>query len=335
MRHIFIINPEAGGVGEDGCRSLEADIRASAERLGVAYEIHRTECVGDAENISRRLCEKYVPESLRFYACGGDGTLGETANGVLGHENVEISVIPCGTGNDFVRNFAGRKAFSDIEAQIMGKAMAVDALICDGKAALNFVNMGFDCAVVEKVAELKKHPLITRSFAYIAGVVSKLVEMPCVGIKKLSVDGSEINAPKLLLLAAAGGGYYGGGFNSAPTARIDDGFIDLCLAYPMSRAAFVSMVGGYKNGSYIRSKRTLKHVSLHKCRRIDIFFDGEQSFCLDGEIRRGDELHIELSPRAISFSVPRGAEYLGASAESRRSPSGAEKDDERVKVISE
>lgn len=309
MRHIFIINPAAGVGSVERNHSLEKKIKETCERLSVDYEIHTTSRIGDCTHIAKTLCEEYENEKIRFYACGGDGTLGELASGVIGRKNAEITVIPLGTGNDFVRNFDGNAAFLDIDAQINGSPMQIDAVACGDRISVNFVNTGFDCAVVEKTSSLKKHPLITPRSAYIVGVACELVKLPMVKIQRLQVDGDEVDCSKFLLLAAAGGAYYGGGFNSAPRASIDDGLIDVCIAMQMSRMSFISMVGGYKNGSYINNARTLRHVRLYKCRKLDIVFDGEQSVCFDGEIEKCHELHIEVLPSALYFSLPRGVTY--------------------------
>ena len=85
-------------------------------------------------------------ERLRFYACGGDGTLGEVVNGAAGQVNAEVGLIPIGTGNDFVRNFADAGDFFDIEAQVMGEARAIDLIKCNDRYGINVVNVGFDCA---------------------------------------------------------------------------------------------------------------------------------------------------------------------------------------------
>lgn len=309
MRHIFIINPAAGAATAERNRSLEEKIKETCKRSSIEYEIHTTSHIGDCMLIARTLCEKYENEKIRFCACGGDGTLGELASGVIGRENVEIAVVPLGTGNDFVRNFDDNTHFLDIEAQINGSPMKIDAIVCSDRVSVNFVNTGFDCAVVEKTTSLKKHPLITPRYAYIVGVACELIKMPMVKIKKMQVDGDDVDCGKFLLLAAAGGAYYGGGFNSAPRASINDGLLDVCIAMPMSRMSFISMVGGYKNGSYIENARTLRHVRLYKCQKLDIVFDGEQSVCFDGEIEKCQELHIEVLSSALNFSLPRGATY--------------------------
>ena len=107
MKHIFLINPAAGKKG-----NAESIIRPQIEdycgKEGLDYEIYVTKCQGDAQNYCREHAKS--GEALRFYACGGDGTLYAVVNGAYGYPNCEVAVIPLGSGNDFVRRSAQRSS---------------------------------------------------------------------------------------------------------------------------------------------------------------------------------------------------------------------------------
>lgn len=313
MKHIFIINPAAGkGVIQE---KLENDIINITEENSVDCEIIKTESIGDAENIVRSICSKNNGIPLRFYACGGDGTINEVINGISGFENAEFAVIPIGTGNDFVKNFGDLSCFLDVEAQIKGESVYIDSVKLNDRYAVNVINMGFDCAVVERVAKIKRSRWISSSCAYIAGVFVELVKMPYVKLKKLILDGKNIEKTDMLLCAIANGGFYGGGFNAAPRARVDDGIIDVFYAERLSRPQFISIVGSYKNGTYVDNKRIMnKKVFYHKCKSVDIDFDYETSICIDGEISKMKSLHIEVVSDALKFNIPKGVSYSGKSA---------------------
>ena len=108
MKHIFLINPAAGKKGNS-----ESIIRPQIEdycgKNGLDYEIYVTKCQGDAQNYCAERAKS--GEALRFYACGGDGTLYEVVNGVFGNPNCEVAVIPMGSGNDFIRLFGTKEQF--------------------------------------------------------------------------------------------------------------------------------------------------------------------------------------------------------------------------------
>ena len=112
IKHVFILNPAAGK--REGKESLRSQIEQACLARGVDFVIHVTGQAGEATSFVDAFCTREPDTQLRFYACGGDGTLSETVNGAYGHPNAAVGVIPVGTGNDFVRNFSGKQAFLDI-----------------------------------------------------------------------------------------------------------------------------------------------------------------------------------------------------------------------------
>ena len=97
MRHVFIVNPAAGK--KRGALELLPRIHAAfAGAEEGAYAIRVTRGAGDATAIAREECAG--EGSVRLYACGGDGTLTETATGAAGCPRAQIAAVPCGSAND-------------------------------------------------------------------------------------------------------------------------------------------------------------------------------------------------------------------------------------------
>ena len=112
MKHVFLINPRAGNRDRtDRLRRLAGHLAAAH---GLEVECLLTDRPGAAEPLARALAE--TGEPVRIYVCGGDGTVHEAANGIAGYENAAMTVIPSGTGNDFLKNFGPDAAkFADPE----------------------------------------------------------------------------------------------------------------------------------------------------------------------------------------------------------------------------
>ena len=73
MKHLFIVNPTAGGKYKtELVRRRVEEVFAGRE---VSYEIYVTKAAMDAPGKIRRAAES--GEALRVYACGGDGTFNE------------------------------------------------------------------------------------------------------------------------------------------------------------------------------------------------------------------------------------------------------------------
>ena len=237
MRHVFIINPNT----VKKLRSkLVSDVESACEKAGVDWEIYYTDAPRAAEKYVRELAE--TGASLRFYACGGDGTIAEAANGAFGFPNVEIAAIPSGTGNDFVRNFAPAEAFTDVARQINGRAAAFDLIKANDRFAVNTINIGFDCAVVDLVERRRGFPLFKGANAYTVAAFLEMFPMPKCELK-LEWDG-RVEERRLTLCSIANGRYCGGGFMSNPTARLDDGLIDVFRADgKVGRIGFLKLFG--------------------------------------------------------------------------------------------
>lgn len=306
VRHFFVINPAAGkGKGVD---ELTATIKSACEKREEKYEIYYTASIGDAKKYVNNICCLYKAsgEALRFYACGGDGTVNEVASGLVGFENVELAIIPIGTGNDFVRNFSHSEGFFDIDAQLDGAPVSCDMITVNDGYCINISNIGFDCEVVKHTSRLKTSPLIPAKLAYIAGLIFELVKKTGVEFD-LYINGEHKGKRRLLLSLFANGCFYGGGFLAAPYSSYNDGYIDVCTIQYVSRLTFISLVNKYKCGRHLLIKSAGKYFEYYKCREVVLDFGKEQSICIDGELASCDKLCIGILPGAIKVSLPKGS----------------------------
>ena len=89
VKHVFILNPAAGK--SEGKADLHAEIEQVCLARGVEFEIHPTSEPGEATAFVDAYCTREPKTQLRFYACGGDGTLSETVSGAYGHPNAAVT----------------------------------------------------------------------------------------------------------------------------------------------------------------------------------------------------------------------------------------------------
>lgn len=300
MKHIFIINPAAGGGLE--IASLEAKISETCEARSIDYVIHRTEVAGDATAFVRQFAEESIP--ARIYACGGDGTLNEVISGAPTAPHLAFGLIPHGTGNDFHRNFENGDAFFDIDAQLDGEIHPIDIFSCNGNYGINMINIGFDCDVVERTSLLQKKYPIPRKMAYIAGLVQIFFRRIGVRFRLELADGEKFDKNMTLSLVA-NGSFCGGGFKTAPLASLNDGLLDVCIIDRVSRAKFLSAVGAYKKGEHLDEKHHFDFISYRQTPSLRIKFPKPQKYCVDGQIDLAKELKIEVLPSALRFIYPK------------------------------
>lgn len=307
LYNCFIVNPAAGG-GKNK-EALIEKIRAACEKQGDEYEIHITKEAGDAEKFVRSECAGKSGKKIRFYACGGDGTLNDVVNGAAGFENAEIAAVPAGTGNDFIKSFSSHDAFLDIEAQLCGSTERLDLIKFNEKYCLNVLNIGFDCSVVEKMRSIRSKIKVPNSVAYPLGVLSAFFGH-FGNTYTITFDDEPPVTKNYLLCAFGNARIYGGGFCAAPLAKLNDGLIDVCTVDKISRGKFISLLGDYKKGTHVVRDVPLDFVTYKKCKKIHFESEKEVGVCLDGEITRLKDIHIEAVPEAIPFAVPRGSECL-------------------------
>lgn len=311
MKYCFILNPAAGkGTSLD---ELEAQIDAACREKELTFEIYRTVGVGDAKDYVKRTVAQNPAEAYRFYACGGDGTICEVMNGIMELENPErvaLGVMPIGTGNDFVRNFTNNENFLDVGAQLEARERPIDLLRAGDLYSINMINIGFDCEVVCKTAEIKRKRFVPSGMAYIFSLIATLLRKP--GMKaKIAIDGKEAQETHYLLTTFANGAFCGGGFHSNPKSSLNDGKIDTIFVKNISRIRFVSIVGAYKKGTHIAQKYE-KILKNEKYNSIDLYFDEPTNVSVDGEIISVKELPITLARNALRILIPNGSKMIGS-----------------------
>ena len=301
MKHVFIINPTAGK--SDSRQKIYDMAEKLRQEHGLEVQCLLTKKQGHATEIARRLCQS--GEELRFYACGGDGTVNEVANGIIGYDNAAMTVIPVGTGNDFLKNFGPEdmEKFRDAENLWDAPQFPIDAIDVNGRIALTIACSGIDARVAKDVHNFSESPILDGKSSYI---VSLMVNFLFKGIGShwtVELD-SETIEDDFSLVSVCNGRYYGGGFMPVAEARMDDGVLNTLVVDKVSRSTFLKFVGPYSRGEYHRFPH-LAHCSTAK----DIVIDSEKKdivTCLDGECVTTDHVHIRLADKKLNFFGPDG-----------------------------
>ena len=297
MKHIFILNPQAGSG-----KQLE-ETRAAIRSLDGDVELYETKAPKDATTYIRSLCESHT-ESVRFYACGGDGTLKEVAEGILGYPQASMSCFPIGSGNDFVKYYGGKERFADLAALTRGEETAVDMIRIGDEYAVNVCSFGFDAAAVVAMNKVRRLPLIGGKNAYTTGILYAL----CSAMRNkadIYADGEKLSGKSFLLCTVANGGYVGGAYRCAPRARNDDGKLEVCVVKPLSLFTFIRLIGAYREGKHLDDPRFKKYITYRRVSRVEVRADAPFPVEMDGEIIRPAQFVCEVVPGALRFAVPK------------------------------
>lgn len=302
MRHIFVMNSYAGK--GKLAESLETELKAYADTI--AYEVYHTTAPGDATRFVRAYCAEHAEEPVRFYACGGDGTLQEVANGIVEFPHASMSAYPCGSGDDFVKYYGGRDRFLDLPSLLEAEEKQIDLIhIDDTHHAINACHFGFDSAVAVNMNKIRHKKIIGGKRAYPVSVAKALLS-GMVTRCTVTVDGEMLNpSGELLLCTVANGQYVGGSYRCAPLSENDDGWLEVCLVRPLSRLTFVSLMSAYKEGRHLTDPRFEKYITYRRGKCVEISSPEPDFACsLDGEIIYGQQICATVMEKAIRFAVP-------------------------------
>ena len=300
MKHIFIINPTAGKT--DSRQKIYDMAESLRQKHGLDVQCILTKKQGHATELGKKLCE--TGEALRFYACGGDGTVNEVANGIIGYDNAAMTVIPVGTGNDFLKNFGDdMEKFRDAENLWDGPQFPMDAIDVNGRVALTIACSGIDARVARDVHKYSESPLLDGKGSYIYSLAVNFLFKGIGTHWTITLDDVTTEGD-WSLVSVCNGRYYGGGFMPVAEARMDDGVLNTLVVREVNRRTFLKFVGPYSRGEYAKFPE-YAHCSCPKVVHIhsekpDIVT------CLDGESVVNSDVTIKLHDKKLNFFGPEG-----------------------------
>ena len=302
MKHLFIVNPTAGG--KDKTMEVSLAVKKALRDSADEYEVYVTTAPMDAAGKIRE--EAKACEHLRVYACGGDGTFNECVCGAALLENVAVCPYPTGTGNDFCRMFGEEKdLFRDLGALLRGTEQPIDLIDCNGRYSANICSVGIDARIGTEVHKYSGIPLIGGATGYVVSAavnVFKGINRP-MHVRCGDYDASCEHA----LIAACNGRYYGGGFNPSLNARPDDGILDIYIVPGVSLFTLARLIGQYAAGKADKYPKYIKHL---RGTEIRIDFEEENVINLDGEAMYAKSVSMKLVPHALNLIVPEGMKFF-------------------------
>ena len=296
MKYLFIINPTAGK-GKKQSEIIEAANRYFSDRKE-DFEIYTTSAAGDAKKKANSAAAS--GEEMTVFACGGEGTVFEVLNGIVGFDNVNLGVIPCGSANDFLKFFADSEPFSDIAEQIAGTAVPTDIIKANDYYCLNGCSVGMDAVVARDMSIFKGWRGVSGSMAYKLAVLKTFLGKIGVTIN-LSVDGEKPVKRDCLFAVIANAPYYGGGYKSAPAADPFDNALDFTTVDTISKLKIPKFLSLYEKGLH----GSLDYCMLRRCERMEFTAEKPVPINLDGEIIESKSMKFSLVKGGIKFVLPR------------------------------
>jgi len=309
MKHLFIVNPVAGGSDRSG--AIFDAAKEAFEGREDSFEMYITKGPKDAMEAVKNAAAG--GEEVRIYSCGGDGTFNECVGGAVGCSNVAVAPFATGTGNDFIKTFGeDRELFFDVKNLLDGTVVPLDILDCNGRACIDIASVGLDARIGTDVHKYSGLPLIGGAAGYITSLVVNVIK----GMSQkmhIIADGYDEEG-EYTMVCMCNGNFYGGGFNPIKDARPDDGQMNILVGKKISRLKAAGVFGSYGKGEYEKYPDVITRLDTNE---IEIILDKETVINVDGEAIYTDDLHVKLVPGAVNFIAPKGMTYFDKKEESQ------------------
>jgi diacylglycerol kinase (ATP) len=296
---VIIVNPTAGrGRAGKEVAAVQRILNAPSQ----IWDWRFTRGPGDAERIAREAAARDVPLVV---AMGGDGTIYETANGILGTRST-LGLIPFGTGNDLARTLG---LHGDTEracrALTQGRTLMLDVGVMEGHgldAPRRFLVAGGTGYIADVAATVNRGvKFLSGAPAYVWGAISTLRTFQSFDLS-VDVDGQQIHT-NAMFLAVANTPVTGGGMRLTPDARVDSGLLEVCLVRKVPKPVLLYELTRVFRGEHVRNPA----VTLLRGKRITVDADPPQILWVDGDTVGTTPAVFTLLPGAIPVRVPNDA----------------------------
>ena len=289
LRIVFIVNP-ISGVGKH--RAIEKLVAGRFDGTGISPAILYTNGPGHATILAAEAARDGVEIVA---AVGGDGTVNETAAGLVGTETA-LAIVPSGSGNGLARHLGIpmnlKKALDLIRH---GKIIKIDTATINDQLFVNVAGIGFDAAVARKFAEAG-----TRGFSTYFRITTSSYMNYKPKQYSLVIDGKVVKR-RALLISFANSSQFGNNTTLDPGASVDDGYIDVCIVgkMPYWKALLYAPLLFLK-----RFDRT-KYIEIIRAKEVVLRRKKGRNVHLDGEARKmGKELTMRVNPLSLRVVVP-------------------------------
>jgi diacylglycerol kinase (ATP) len=272
-------------------------------------------------------------------AAGGDGTLGEVANGLV-YTNTIMAPLPVGTANSFARELQmplptpwqpnrlllasdlllsgqvqamdlGFTHGPDVDAKVepggLGKVKEVDQRVDqrvkgNGRYWLLWTGTGADGFLVD---EMEPRPKLYKKLGSVGYALQSLAIAPRYpGMQaRVEVDGRSYQDSFTLVLLSNCRLYAGGRINLSPRARLDDGQFEVWLFHGQSVKD--ALLHAYQ--AWQQRHHAANNVTKINGRCITVASEPPMPCQTDGDKAGHTPFTCELKPRALRLLVPHGA----------------------------
>ena len=277
-------------------RSLHTAV-AAAERLGFRTTVLTAPSPSEVANVINSV--KF--EIRRLVIVGGDGLIHHALPALAGTD-IEVGIVPSGSGNDFARGLGigtelslpSTKLRQIHRAAIVGATTPIDLLqSSDGRVAASVVTAGFSGRVNARANVMRFPPGQAK---YTAATLIEAATLEPVRLRLVTAD-DDLDLD-VAFFAIANTRYFGGGMAICPDALADDGLLDITIVGAVPRAKLLrvmplAFVGRHTN-----------HPEVTTLRAPWVEIETDEPLWADGEPFGSAPLRLEACSGALLVARP-------------------------------
>jgi diacylglycerol kinase (ATP) len=254
------------------------------------------EMIGRDSDEALDLAREAVADGVEsLVVVGGDGMVHVALQAIAGTE-VNLGVIPAGTGNDVARYLGLPRTDPQLAADVVigSRVRTIDLARAGATYFVTVLASGFDSKVNER-ANLMSWP--RGQMRYNLATLAELrVFEPLPYLLELDGETRSVDA---MLVAVGNGESFGGGLRISHGASLDDGLLDVVIIRPMSKARLVRVYPMLFTGRHVG----IPEFERHLVRSVTVAAPGISAYA-DGERLGALPLTIEVVPQALKVLVP-------------------------------
>lgn len=297
---LIIVNPVAGG-GRAGRMQSTIARYFSDHAHPVDFAASKS-----TENF-RQIVTQAVGNGYRYIiALGGDGAFHHLVEAAFG-SSVILGFLPAGNGNDIAEGLnIPRDLIEAAHAFLRGRPRAIDVVrvnFPEASAAsrtaifIGAGGLGLDAEAAQLAnSRFRAWPGVTR---YIAGALWARRKFQSIELEA-TMDGDSWHG-RVLFAAVANAPCYGSGVRIAPSAKIDDGWLDVTLVEEMPLARLLEAIPIVLRSGDIR----WPEVHRYRCRYAKFQTNRPALVHGDGEILGDSPVEFGIVPGAVQIMLPR------------------------------
>lgn len=289
-RFLVVVNPR-GGTGR-GAAVLDL-ARRLLEAAGARLDVRLTERPGHARQIA---CEADLSLYDAICVIGGDGTIHETADGLLARGDgarPPLGLIPAGSGNSMHQHFACLDAAEAVRRILAGQTRPLDVMRVETSEGVvhcvNIVAWGVAAEINATAERLRRLGPVRYALAAAWHIVK--ARPICA---RFELDGRRLEG-EFLLAIACNTAFTGKGMKMAPQADASDGLIDLVVVRRASRMDLARLFRKVFDGSHL----AMDCVECHRTGSLAIESPWRGPLDLDGEMKGRPPLKLRVLPGAL------------------------------------